>query len=341
VASGLLERGAAARDMQLHSRDAGDIILLDNSFASLVTSIETGRLLSDNIKKVCLYLLPAGSWAELMPFLANIWLGVPLALTSFLAIAFCVFNDVCNALALVNEPPEKNIMERPPVIRNKERLVNGRLLLQAYLFIGTLETLSAFFCFCWYWTDQGYPVHDLFLQYSYFGTMGPDLKDIDPDLLAAHLAVSQSIYYASLVILQFFNLISTRTRYESFFCTSCGSSTRQCGLWHEGTCTSCGSSTRQCGLWHEGRSGGGGWTATGPVVQMICRAVDVVVRSYRWVRLRRCSGDAAAPGCEKAARCSGGGTGSPTAAAVDAVDSCGAAGGVAAAAAQLFSSAVK
>jgi sodium/potassium-transporting ATPase subunit alpha len=199
------------------ARDAGDIILLDNSFASLVTSIETGRLLSDNIKKVCLYLLPAGSWSELMPFLANIWLGVPLALTSFLAIAFCVFNDVCNALALVNEPAEKNIMERPPVVRNKERLVNGRLLLHAYLFLGTLETLSAFFCFCWYWTDQGYPVHDLFLQYSYFGTTGPDLKNTEPQLLAAHLAVSQSIYYVSLVILQFFNLFSTRTRYESFF----------------------------------------------------------------------------------------------------------------------------
>jgi sodium/potassium-transporting ATPase subunit alpha len=42
------------------SKEAGDMILLDNNFASIIQAIETGRLLSDNLKKVAIYLLPGG-----------------------------------------------------------------------------------------------------------------------------------------------------------------------------------------------------------------------------------------------------------------------------------------
>jgi sodium/potassium-transporting ATPase subunit alpha len=42
------------------AKEAGDMILLDNSFSSIIQAIETGRLLSDNLKKVAIYLLPGG-----------------------------------------------------------------------------------------------------------------------------------------------------------------------------------------------------------------------------------------------------------------------------------------
>ena len=42
------------------AREAGDMILLDNNFSSIIKAIETGRLLSDNLKKVAIYLLPGG-----------------------------------------------------------------------------------------------------------------------------------------------------------------------------------------------------------------------------------------------------------------------------------------
>lgn len=42
------------------SKEAGDMILLDNNFSSIIQAIETGRLLSDNLKKVAIYLLPGG-----------------------------------------------------------------------------------------------------------------------------------------------------------------------------------------------------------------------------------------------------------------------------------------
>ena len=42
------------------AKEAGDMILLDNNFSSIITAIEMGRLLSDNLKKVTIYLLPGG-----------------------------------------------------------------------------------------------------------------------------------------------------------------------------------------------------------------------------------------------------------------------------------------
>jgi sodium/potassium-transporting ATPase subunit alpha len=46
------------------AREAGDMILLDNNFSSIIKAIETGRLLSDNLKKVAIYLLPGGKEKE-------------------------------------------------------------------------------------------------------------------------------------------------------------------------------------------------------------------------------------------------------------------------------------
>ena len=51
--------------------------------------MENGRLVFDNLKKVILYLLPAGSWSELWPVLVNVLLGTPLPLSAFLMIVIC------------------------------------------------------------------------------------------------------------------------------------------------------------------------------------------------------------------------------------------------------------
>jgi sodium/potassium-transporting ATPase subunit alpha len=54
--------GVAMQSGTKVSKEAGDMILLDNSFSSIIQVIETGRLLSDNLKKVVLYLLPGGKY---------------------------------------------------------------------------------------------------------------------------------------------------------------------------------------------------------------------------------------------------------------------------------------
>jgi sodium/potassium-transporting ATPase subunit alpha len=55
---------------------------LPSRFSSIVVAVEYGRLVFDNLKKTVTYLLPAGSFSELMPILLNVFLGLPQALSS-------------------------------------------------------------------------------------------------------------------------------------------------------------------------------------------------------------------------------------------------------------------
>ena len=70
--------------------EAAQLVLLDNNFSSILIAIENGRLVFANLRKVILYLLPAGSFAEVIPILANIFLGIPLPLSAFLMICICI-----------------------------------------------------------------------------------------------------------------------------------------------------------------------------------------------------------------------------------------------------------
>lgn len=78
-----------------------------------------------------------------MPIVFNTLTGVPQALSSIQMILICVGTDVLPALSLVYEKPEADLLLRKPRDRKKDRLVDWKLLLQAYFFIGVLESLTA------------------------------------------------------------------------------------------------------------------------------------------------------------------------------------------------------
>src|SRR5436305_14718072 len=88
---------------------AGNMILLDNNFASIIVAMENGRLVFDNLKKVILYLLPAGSWSELWPVLVNVLLGTPLPLSAFLMIVICCMYVYISPFSTENETSITNI----------------------------------------------------------------------------------------------------------------------------------------------------------------------------------------------------------------------------------------
>jgi sodium/potassium-transporting ATPase subunit alpha len=117
------------------------------------------------------------------------------------------------SLAMVTEKAEPDIMSRPPSIRQKDHLLNLRLLVHAYLFVGNVECFAAFFCFCYYWIDNGVPFYSFMFTYENFGTSPP--LPYTSDQLTQMTSVSQSIYYCSLCLFQFFNFFATRTRYAS------------------------------------------------------------------------------------------------------------------------------
>jgi len=127
-----------------------------------------------------------------------------LALSPFLMIVICMLTDVFASLALVHEKAESNIMKRRPRNPTKDRLVDWKLLLYSYLFIGTLECTTAFLIFTWHMSQHGYGVRDWLLTYSNFPT--------DPYTTEVVLE-GQSIFFVVLFVLQVGNLFTTRTRY--------------------------------------------------------------------------------------------------------------------------------
>lgn len=187
------------------AREAADLVLLGD-FSSIVIAIEFGRLVFDNLKKTVLYLLPAGSFSELMPILFNILFGLPQLLSNIQMIVICVATDVLPALSMCLEKPETGLLQRKPRNVKKDRLVNWKLLLQAYGFLGVLETLCAMSMSFWYLKRHGVPFSTLFLGFGNW-----------PGLTDELLFTAQSVYFFTLVIMQWGNLFATRGRRLSIF----------------------------------------------------------------------------------------------------------------------------
>jgi sodium/potassium-transporting ATPase subunit alpha len=195
--------------------EASQMVLLDNSFTSILIAIENGRLVFDNLRKVILYLLPAGSFAEVVPILVNIFLGVPLPLSAFLMICICILTDMFPALSLMLEKPENNLLKRPP--RSKtDHLVDIKLIVQAYLFLGLMEAFFSHCLFFWYleWYG-GFRPSDILFGFDYWNT---SYKGYTYEKIQEFIYTGQTITFIGLVIMQAFgNVFATRTSKLSIF----------------------------------------------------------------------------------------------------------------------------
>ncbi|KAF7331386.1 hypothetical protein MKEN_00016600 [Mycena kentingensis (nom. inval.)] len=190
--------------------EAADLVLLSESFSTMLTGIKYGRLCFENLRKSILYLLPAGSFSELVPVLLNVLAGVPQALSSIQMILICVATDVLPALSLVYEMPEADLLLRKPRDRKKDRLADWKLLLHAYLFIGVLEALTSMTAaFYFGFQRNGVPFSAMYRKYGGY--------EVDGDVVSEQTNRAQSLYFFNLVIMQWFNLLATRTRRLSLF----------------------------------------------------------------------------------------------------------------------------
>ena len=127
------------------AKQAADIILLDDNFASIVDAVEEGRSVFDNLRKFLTYILTSNI-PELVPYLAFVLFRIPLPLTIIQILAVDLGTDILPALALGAEKPDPAVMKRPPRPR-KERLLNGPLIARAYLFLGVLQATAALAAF--------------------------------------------------------------------------------------------------------------------------------------------------------------------------------------------------
>ncbi|MFH1591563.1 MAG: cation-transporting P-type ATPase [archaeon] len=140
------------------AKEASDIILLDDNFATIVAAVEEGRAVYDNIKKFISYILTSNI-PEIIPYLAYVLLPIPLPMTVIQILSIDLITDILPALGLGNEPTEDDVMERPPR-RKEEKLVSGRTFLRSYGIIGPLEAAFSFTLFFlilfqggWMWGD--------------------------------------------------------------------------------------------------------------------------------------------------------------------------------------------
>jgi len=127
------------------ARESADMVLLDDNFASIVSAIEEGRAVYDNIRKFLTYILTSNI-PELVPYLAFVLFKIPLPLTIIQILAVDLGTDMLPALALGAEKPDPQGMLRPPRPRS-ERLLSWPLLARAYLFLGMLEAAAAMAAF--------------------------------------------------------------------------------------------------------------------------------------------------------------------------------------------------
>lgn len=144
------------------AREAADMVLADDNFASIVAAIEEGRAVYDNVRKFVTYIF-ASNVPELVPFIVFVLFRIPLPLTIMQILAVDLGTDLLPALALGAEAPESDVMTRRPRQRS-ERLLNLSTLLRAYGWLGMLEaalSLSGYFFVFWLagW-HSGMPLSD-------------------------------------------------------------------------------------------------------------------------------------------------------------------------------------
>ncbi len=135
------------------AREAADVVLLDDNFATIVEAVRYGRSVVTNIGKFITYILVANV-SEAVPFLAMVALRIPAALTVLQILAVDLGTDILPALGLGAEPPEAGVMRLAPRPRDRP-LLNRAVMVRAYLVLGLVESLMAMGGYLLVWNHSG------------------------------------------------------------------------------------------------------------------------------------------------------------------------------------------
>jgi Ca2+-transporting ATPase len=130
------------------AKEASDMVLLDDNFATIVAAVEEGRVIYDNIRKVIQYLLSCNS-AEIAVMLLGPLLGMPLPLLPLQILWMNLVTDGLPALALAMEPAETGVMQRPPNPSGAN--IFDRPMVRRLLLLGVLMAVISLGIGYFYW----------------------------------------------------------------------------------------------------------------------------------------------------------------------------------------------
>ena len=187
--------GASGTDV---AREAADIVLLDDSFESIVKAVESGRAIYENIRKFIVYVF-SHNWAELIPYMLYALLGIPLPLLVVQVLAIDLAIDVIPSLALSREPPETGIMQEPPRSL-KERLFTSKVFLRSF-YIGVIIAVGAMYGCLSAWMAGGWQL----------GMALPEDSQV--------YLKGVTMTFAGIVVAQVGNVVACRTSKVSIFKT--------------------------------------------------------------------------------------------------------------------------
>lgn len=177
------------------AREASDMILMDDNFATIINAIEEGRTIYNNIKRFISYIL-ASNMPEIIPFIVFALFNIPLALTVVLILSIDLGTDMLPAIGLGAEKPEFDVMNQKPR-SPAERLLTKHLLFNSYLYIGMIQVMAGFFAF-------------FYILYTHGWTFG---SSPDPQ---THLEAITG-FFVAVVVCQMANVLTRRTSHQSLW----------------------------------------------------------------------------------------------------------------------------
>jgi len=134
------------------SKEASDVVILDDNFATIVSAVEEGRTIYDNVRRFVKYLL-ASNTGELIVLLATqLIAGMTIPLTTLQILWMNLITDGIPALALGVETGEKGVMQRPPYAPNESLF--GRGIGRHILLIGSLLGSTGLALGYWAWSNN-------------------------------------------------------------------------------------------------------------------------------------------------------------------------------------------
>ncbi|KER33797.1 hypothetical protein T265_12551 [Opisthorchis viverrini] len=211
--------GIAGSDV---SKQAADMILLDDNFASIVTGVEEGRLIFDNLKKSIAYTLTS-KIPELLPFILFMLLKIPLVLGTVTILCIDLGTDMFPAISMAYEGPESDLMKRKPRHPKKDRLVNMRLVTMAFCQIGAIQAAAGFFAAFVVLADNGFLPGILFgISQNWNSRNYNDLPDSYGQewTYGQRMTLQKAAYtsfFVAVVIAQWADLVICKTRRLSIF----------------------------------------------------------------------------------------------------------------------------
>jgi len=214
------------------AREAADIVLLDDNFASIVHAIAEGRSVFDNLTKSIMYTL-SHLMPQLIPVFFNLAIGMPLAMNGIMILSIDLLTEQGPAISLVYEKPEDDIMKRRPRNPTTDHLITKFTLAYSYIISGLTSSMICFMAYALVFKHYGISMSDVAFSADkgFFagppydepvnGVYGPVLTSngVAFDARTQYLISrhASTAWYMTLILNQFFNIFTCRTRRTSIF----------------------------------------------------------------------------------------------------------------------------